>query len=242
MKACIIIPSRIGSTRLPSKPLSIINGKSLITRVYEACSKQIVLKVFVATDSIEIKKMIEENGGNVILTKSSLTSGTDRVHAALSAIDPDKNIYSHIINVQGDIPNIDPYLITELYEILQEADADIVTPAVLIKNKEHIQNPSIVKAVISFKNKTHGRALYFTRSAAPYGEGELYEHIGIYAYKREALEKFVSLPPSPLEIRESLEQLRALEAGMKIDIRITSERFMSVDTYSDLENARKLIK
>lgn len=239
MKTCIIIPARLASSRLPNKVLADINGKPMILRVYENCINSKCGDVFVATDSEEVKKIIENAGGKAIMTNPSLPSGTDRINAALQIIDPSKN-YSKIINVQGDVPNISTEVISSTSALMEKTNADITTPITLIKSLEKASKPNVVKAIVSFKDQNYGRALYFTRTVSPFGEGDFYEHIGLYVYSRKALETFVSLKPSTLEKRESLEQLRALENDMKIFVNLVDFEPISVDTPEDLEFAKKI--
>ena len=241
MKTCIIIPARLASSRLPSKVLADINGKPMILHVFNNCVKANCGDVFVATDSEDVKFIIEKAGGKAILTNPDLPSGTDRIHAALSIIDAEKTIYSHVINVQGDVPNISSEVISKTYSLLLKAKADITTPITLITDEAKKNKANVVKAIVSFKGNDFGKALYFTRSLAPSGEGNVYEHIGLYAYTRNALEKFVSSKPSTLEKRESLEQLRALENDMSIFVQLVDFTPISVDVMEDLENARKVI-
>lgn len=240
MKACIIIPARIGSSRLPSKVIADINGKMMIERVYEACISCKIGDVFVATDSEIVKQKIESIGGTAILTESNLPSGSDRIYNALTKIDPNKQ-YNYIINVQGDVPNISPQTIIDVKDLLVSSNADIATPICIIDEEAKKNKPSVVKAVVVFKGKDYGRAIYFTRSTCPSGDGDLYEHIGLYAYTRSALEKFVSLQQSPLEKRESLEQLRAIENDMIIYAKVVKDIPLSIDVIEDLERARKVI-
>jgi 3-deoxy-manno-octulosonate cytidylyltransferase (CMP-KDO synthetase) len=197
--------------------------------------------VFAATDSPNIQKAAQKAGAKAFLTNPGLPSGTDRIFAALKQNDLLEQ-FDVIVNVQGDVPNISPEVVLQTANLfLKDSDASVATAVLKIEDKKKLSNPNVVKAVVSLKQKDWGRALYFTRSAAPYGEGDFFEHIGIYAYKREALKRFVSLPPSPLEQREKLEQLRALEADMKINALITTFEPISVDSGADLERARKLI-
>jgi 3-deoxy-manno-octulosonate cytidylyltransferase (CMP-KDO synthetase) len=242
MKTCIIIPARLASTRLPEKVIADINGKPMIAHIYEACLKANCGDVFVATDNEKVKEIIESLGGRAVLTNPDLPSGTDRVHAALSIIDPKRTIYSRVINVQGDVPNIMASVISETNKLMDKIDADITTPVVLISDEAKKNKSSVVKPILSFKEKDYARALYFTRATSPYGEGPLYEHIGVYVYTRNAIEKFVSLSPSTLEKRESLEQLRALENDMKIYAQVVEHAPISVDIPEDLEMARKIMK
>ena len=243
MTVAIIIPARLASTRLPNKPLVDILGQTMITRVYKKAAQVPNVKVFVACDSQEIAQEIENNGGNAIITDPNLPSGTDRVYAASKLIDED---YDIIVNLQGDLPNIDPSVVTQAIAALQNSDADIATVASVITEKEEINDPNVVKIAISFNNgdEKSGNALYFSRCPIPYSKNQdqpYYHHIGIYAYKKSALERFVGLAPSLLEKQESLEQLRALENNMKIAVQIVDSNPLSVDTKEDLINVIKLI-
>ncbi len=238
MSVAIIIPARLASTRLLNKPLVDILGQTMIARVYKKAIQVNNAKVFVACDSNEVKQEIENLGGFAILTDSNLPSGTDRIYAALQEIDENFDI---IVNLQGDLPNIDPKTIEAAISAIKESDADIATVANIIDDEEEINDPNNVKVAISFKDqqKTSGIALYFSRSVIPYSKNDdqtYYHHIGIYAYKRKALERFVNLQPSQLEKRESLEQLRAMENDMKIAVKVVSDSPISVDTKRDLEN------
>ena len=242
MKPCIVIPARVNSTRLPNKVLCDINGKPMIVRVFENCKKSLISDVFVATDSPEVKNAIEKIGGRAFLTNPDLPSGTDRVFECLHKNGLDDK-FDIVVNVQGDVPNIEPALINQIYNLLLKfLNADIATAVIKITEKEKLSNPNVVKAVLSMKDKDSGKALYFTRALAPFGEGDVFEHVGIYAYRMKALKKFISLPPSPLEKREKLEQLRALENDMNIFAQIVDFKTISVDTEEDLIFARKMIK
>jgi 3-deoxy-manno-octulosonate cytidylyltransferase (CMP-KDO synthetase) len=237
MKSCIIIPARIASSRLPKKVLADINGKPMILRVFEACKKCEGIDVFVATDSLEVKGVIETVGGKAFMTDASLPSGTDRIFSAFMQLETAN--YDAIINVQGDVPNISSKVILSTLELLKKTpQADIATP--ITKTKDGLK-PNIVKAVFSTKGEDFGKAIYFTRTPAPFGEGDLFEHIGLYVYRKEALRRFVSLPPSPLELREKLEQLRAIENDMNIFVQIVDFKPISVDVEEDLTRAKKMI-
>jgi 3-deoxy-manno-octulosonate cytidylyltransferase (CMP-KDO synthetase) len=197
--------------------------------------------VVVATDSTEIKEAVEAHGLEAVMTRGDHESGSDRIYEALQLIDPNKE-FDAVINVQGDLPTIDPALIKTALQPLIEGPADIATLGVEISDIQEKTNPNVVKIVgspLAESNKL--RALYFTRATAPYGDGPLYHHIGLYAYRREALEKFVALGQSVLEIREKLEQLRALEAGMRIDVEVVQSFPLGVDTPEDLEKARQVL-
>lgn len=241
-KIAIIIPARLASTRLPNKPLADILGKSMIRRVYEKAVAAGLGEVYIACDGDEIAAEAKKIGANFVITDPNLPSGTDRIYAALQALGKDFDI---VINLQGDLPNIDPKVIKLAAHELLSSDCDIATIASKIKDAQEITNPNVVKIVIAFSDQDCGRALYFSRAAIPYSKEnaqDYYHHIGIYAYKTEALQKFVTLKPSLLEKRESLEQLRALENDMKIIVKIVDVHPLSVDTKEDLEAVIKQIK
>jgi 3-deoxy-manno-octulosonate cytidylyltransferase (CMP-KDO synthetase) len=231
----------MASTRLPGKPLADIAGKPMIVHVAERAVASGLGRVVVATDSTEIKEAVEAHGLEAVMTRGDHESGSDRIYEALQLIDPNKE-FDAVINVQGDLPTIDPALIKTALQPLIEGPADIATLGVEISDIQEKTNPNVVKIVgspLAESNKL--RALYFTRATAPYGDGPLYHHIGLYAYRREALEKFVALGQSVLEIREKLEQLRALEAGMRIDVEVVQSFPLGVDTPEDLEKARQVL-
>lgn len=237
MSALIIIPARMASTRLPGKPLADIAGSPMIVHVMRAAMAANAGPVWVACAEAEIKSAVEAAGGRAVLTDPDLPSGSDRVRQAAERIDPD-HAHDIIVNVQGDMPSIDPVLIAEVVKpLLGNPDIDIATAAVRTEIAAEINDPNVVKAVAA----ASGRALYFTRAAAPSGEGGVDHHIGIYAYRRRALEAFCALPPSPLEQRERLEQLRALEAGMYIHIQKVPVSPHGVDTPEDLARARVVL-
>lgn len=241
MNIAIIIPSRIGSTRLPNKPLSLINHKTMIERVCIQATKTMVKDIYVACDSNKIDNIIKKHNYNSIITEPELASGTDRIYQAYKKINKK---YDYIVNLQGDLPNIDPSIIDDAIKAAINNDYDITTLAYLISDKKEINDPNIVKIAIALNNKNDGgKALYFSRSPIPYSnnEGIFYHHIGIYVYKAKSLEKFVNLEQSELEKRESLEQLRALENNMNIYVKITNSRPISVDTKEDLKLVTKLI-
>lgn len=246
-KILTIIPARLASTRLPNKPLADIGGKPMILRVYEQAKKTNLGEVVVACDSQEIANIIENVGGKAIITNPDLPSGTDRIFVALQKM-PNHQEFEIIVNLQGDLPVIDPQVIIATAQLALKTNTDIATLASVIKDDEEINNPNVVKiaiALLSDNNpelgKRLGRALYFSRLAIPHGAKEYYHHIGIYAYKRVALEKFVSLSPSKLEKTESLEQLRALENQMSIAVQIVDSHPTSVDNPQDLERVRSLL-
>lgn len=239
--ALIVIPSRMASTRLPGKPLADIHGVPMIVHVWRRAMEADLGRVVVATDSNEIAAAIRAAGGEAQMTRPDHQNGTDRIFEAIQSLDPERKFRS-IVNVQGDLPTIEPRLIRTCLDVLAaEPVADIATIACEIVVAEERTNPNVVKAVGTPIGLNRLRALYFTRATAPSGEGPLYHHIGMYAYTRDALERFVALPPAPLEQRERLEQLRALEAGMRIDVGLVDTVPLGVDTPADLERARRLL-
>lgn len=241
LKTLTLIPARMASTRLPNKPLADICGKPMILHVADRAAAAGLGRTVVATDSEEVFAVVTASGHEVIMTRGDHESGSDRIHEALLKIDPSGEIDA-IVNVQGDLPTIDPDIIRRALLPLEDGPADIATLGVEIEEESEKTNPSVVKIVGSPQGtSTRLRALYFTRATAPYGEGPLYHHIGLYAYRRAALERFVALGPSPLEKREKLEQLRALEAGMRIDVEIVKTVPLGVDTQADLDRARILV-
>jgi len=241
MKPILLIPARMASTRLPGKPLADIGGVPMIVRVWARAVAAGLGPVVVASAEKAIVAAVEKAGGRAVLTDPALPSGSDRIWAALMAADP-QGAHDVVVNLQGDLPALDPEQLKTVVAALAKSGADIATLAAPIDNAADEANPAVVKAVVAWDAQERlGRALYFTRARAPGGEGTLYHHIGLYAYRREALESFVALPPSALEQREKLEQLRALEAGMSIAVARVDEAPLSVDTPADLEKARKLL-
>jgi 3-deoxy-manno-octulosonate cytidylyltransferase (CMP-KDO synthetase) len=239
--ALILIPSRMASTRLPDKPLADIHGAPMIVHVWQRAIEANLGRVVVATDSPEIATAIRSAGGEAQMTRADHQNGTDRIFEAVQSLDPERE-FGSIINVQGDLPTIEPRLIRTCLDVLTAAPGtDIATLACEIAVEEERTNPNVVKAVGTPIGPDRLRALYFTRSTAPSGPGPLYHHIGMYAYTRAALERFVALPPAHLEQRERLEQLRALEAGMRIDVGLVDTVPLGVDTPADLERARRLL-
>lgn len=227
----------MASTRLPNKPMVDIVGKTMIHRVYEQALLAGVGDVLIACDGEEIANEARKIGAKFVITNPALPSGTDRIYQALANINDQ---YQLITNLQGDLPNIDPAVIKNAVELATKSDCDIATVASIIKNNHEIDNPNVVKIAIGQNN----RALYFSRSAIPFSKDkdqQYFHHIGIYVYKKPALEKFVKLPCSALEKRESLEQLRALENSMSIAVGIVDAHPLSVDTKEDLEIIRNLI-
>lgn len=214
----------------------------MIVHVWRRAMESQIADVVVATDDTEIFAVVEAAGGKAVMTRADHPSGSDRIWEALQQIDP-QGRYSIILNVQGDLPTLDPALLHELVRPFSDPMVDITTLAAMIDNERDLNSPSVVKPVIAFSNASQkrGRCLYFSRATVPHGEGAHYHHIGLYGYRRKTLEQFVSLPPSPLELREKLEQLRALEAGMRIEITIVDTQPLGVDTQEDLEKARSLL-
>jgi len=237
----LLIPARMAASRLPGKPLADIGGVPMIVRVWARAMAAGLGPVVVAAGEAEIVAAVEAAGGRAVLTDPDLPSGSDRVWAALQALDPDGR-HDVIVNLQGDLPALDPAQLQAVTGALASSGADIATLAAPIDTHADRVNPAVVKAVVAWgADGQIGRALYFTRATAPSGDGLLWHHVGLYAYRREALESFVALPPSPLEQREKLEQLRALEAGMTIAVARVDAPPLSVDTPEDLERARSLL-
>ncbi len=239
MTPLVLIPARMASTRLPAKPLVRIGGVPMIVRVLRQAEAAGLGPVAVAAGEVEIVRVVEEAGGRAVLTNPGLPSGSDRIHAALKTLDPGGR-HDVVVNLQGDLPAIDPEQIRAVVAALAESGADIATLAAEITDRAERDNPSVVKAVVAWSEGGRlGRALYYTRATAPAGEGPLFHHVGIYAYRRDALMRFVALPPSPLETREKLEQLRALEANMSIAVARVDSVPLSVDTHGDLAKANQ---
>ncbi|HVU20325.1 MAG TPA: 3-deoxy-manno-octulosonate cytidylyltransferase [Rhizomicrobium sp.] len=241
MKPIVLIPARMASTRLPGKPLADIGGVPMIVRVWRQAVAANVGPVVVAAAEHEIREAIEIAGGRAVMTAPDLPSGSDRIYAALEHIDRE---FAHdvVVNLQGDLPALDPAYIKQVVDTLAATGADIATLAAEIDDEADRNNPNVVKPVVAWgAGEDRGRALYFTRATAPHGDGPLFHHVGIYAYTRNALARFVKLPPSTLEKREKLEQLRALEAGMSIAVARVPDVPLSVDTPEDLKKARELI-
>ncbi|GAO98251.1 3-deoxy-manno-octulosonate cytidylyltransferase [Caedimonas varicaedens] len=234
MNPIIIIPARMASTRLPGKPLANLAGKPMIVRVLERGLEADVGPVIVACDDLRVAEVVRDAGGKVCMTDSQLPSGSDRVYAALSSVDPEER-YNIVINLQGDSPTTESALIRASLKGLKETDFDISTIAIKKENLEEIHNPNICKiALVGSENETVRRALYFSRSVIPAGGNVFYYHIGLYAYRRFALKKFVENPPSGLEIVERLEQLRALEIGLSIGVTLVNSVPQEVNTPEDL--------
>jgi len=236
----VLIPARMASTRLPGKPLADIAGKPMVIQVALRATEAAIGRVVVAVDEQEVFDVVAGAGFEVVMTSKDHQSGSDRIFEALAKVDPDGKI-EYIVNVQGDLPTIEPETVRASLRPLQDPAVDIATLTIAIDDEADKTAPHIVKVVGSPLSETRMRALYFTRATAPYGEGPLYHHIGLYTYRRSALERFVALGPSTLEKRESLEQLRALEAGMRIDVEIVDTVPLGVDTPADLEKARRIL-
>lgn len=241
-EALIVIPARLKATRLPDKPLALIEGVPMIVHVWRRAMEAECGPVLVATDAPTVQDAILKAGGEAMLTSDQHQSGSDRIYEALTRLDQGRK-FTSIVNLQGDLPTLDPSLVRACLATIQGGKADIGTLAAEIRREEERTDPNVVKVVGSpLENPRALRALYFTRATAPYGDGPLYHHIGIYAYTREALERFVKLPPSALEKRERLEQLRALEAGLRIDVALVDTVPLGVDTPTELARARELLK
>jgi 3-deoxy-manno-octulosonate cytidylyltransferase (CMP-KDO synthetase) len=236
----VLIPARMASTRLPGKPLADICGLPMIVQVALRARDADVGRIVVAVDHQDTFDAVTAAGFEAVMTRVDHQSGSDRIHEALLKCDPEGQA-KVVINVQGDLPTIEPETIRAALKPLENPAVDIATLTVEIEDEDEKTNPNVVKVVGSPISGDRLRALYFTRTKAPHGTGPLYHHIGLYAYRRAALETFVSLPPSTLEKRESLEQLRALEAGMRIDVQIVRSIPLGVDTPADLEKARRLL-
>jgi 3-deoxy-manno-octulosonate cytidylyltransferase (CMP-KDO synthetase) len=234
----VVIPARMASTRLPGKPLADINGKSMILHMLDRGREADIGPVAVACGGLEIAEAVRAAGGRAVLTDPCLPSGSDRVHAALAELDP-RGRHDVVVNLQGDFPTLDPNGLRLVITPLADATVDIGTLVVPIKDEAEANTSSFVKAVCAFEpGQTIAPALYFSRQAIPWGPGPRWHHVGIYAYRRTVLDRYVSLPPSPLERRESLEQLRALENGMRIACVRMEHGPFGVDTPEDLERAR----
>jgi 3-deoxy-manno-octulosonate cytidylyltransferase (CMP-KDO synthetase) len=240
----VLIPARMAATRLPGKPLLDIAGLPMIVHVARRAEAAAVGRVAVATDAPEIAAAVTAHGFEAVMTGTNHPSGSDRIYEALGKLDP-RGETDIVVNLQGDFPTILPGNIRDVLAPLADPAVDIATLAAEIHTEEEALNPNVVKLVGSPLSPPASpkrlRALYFTRATAPWGDGPRYHHIGLYAYHRAALERFVALPPSPLELREKLEQLRALEAGMRIDVTIVDTVPRGVDTPADLETARRAL-
>lgn len=237
----VLIPARMGSTRLPGKPLADIHGEPMIVHVWRRAMEAAVGPVAVACAEPEIAEAVTAAGGRAVLTDPDHASGTDRIFEALEILDPN-GIHKVVINMQGDLPTLDPEVVQTIATLLEPAGAEISTLAAEIGDLAEAGDPSVVKAVVSLGDDGRtGRALYFSRAAVPTGDGPLLHHIGIYGFTRVALARFVATPPTALEKRERLEQLRALETGMRIDVALVDTVPLGVDTPAQLEEARAIL-
>jgi len=236
----VLIPARMSSTRLPGKPLADIHGEPMIAHVWRRAVEAGVGPVLVAADDERVIAAVEAAGGRAVMTRPDHNSGSDRIFEALGAYDP-AGRHDVVVNLQGDLPTIEAEAVHAALAPLDDVAVDIATLATPIRRAEERDDPNVVKAVATEVAPGRLRALYFTRARAPWGEGPLLHHIGLYAYRREALARFVALKPSPLEKRERLEQLRALEAGMRIDVALVAAAPLGVDTPEELERARAML-
>jgi 3-deoxy-manno-octulosonate cytidylyltransferase (CMP-KDO synthetase) len=238
-RAIVLIPARMASTRLPGKPLADIGGQPMIVHVLRRAEAAGIGPAVVATDSEAIAAAVEKAGGRAVMTRSDHVSGSDRIYEALEALDPE-HVYDVVVNVQGDLPTVEPADIRAALKPLSDRSVDIATLAAEIGDPAELTNPNVVKAIGTLVAPGHLRATTFTRANAE-GPGPHYHHIGLYAYRRAALERFVKLPPSANEQREKLEQLRALDAGMRIDVVVVKSVPLGVDTPEELAKARALL-
>lgn len=237
----VVIPARLASKRLPNKPLADINGKPMIVHMLERGLEADIGPVAVACGDAAIADAVRRAGGRAVMTDPALPSGSDRVHAALAELDPDRR-HDVVVNLQGDVPTLPPHWLRAIVAPMDELAFDISTVVVPIQSEEEANTASFVKAACAFgEHETVAPALYFSRQPIPWGEGPRWHHVGIYAFRRAALDRFVALPPSPLERREELEQLRALEAGMRIACVRLEHGLFGVDTPADLERARQIL-
>jgi 3-deoxy-manno-octulosonate cytidylyltransferase (CMP-KDO synthetase) len=239
-RTLVLIPARMAATRLPGKPLLDIAGLPMIVHVLRRAEAANIGRVAVATDTAEIAAAVRSHGGEAVMTSADHLTGSDRIFEALGKLDPSARA-EIVINLQGDFPTIHPDHIRDVLGPLDDPAVDIATLAAEIHTEEESSNPNVVKAIGSRLSERRLRALYFSRAAAPWGDGPRYHHVGLYAYRRSALQRFVALPPSPLELQEKLEQLRALEAGMRIDVTIVDTVPRGVDTPADLETTRRIL-
>ena len=241
-KPLIVIPTRLAATRLPHKPLADIHGKPMIVHVWEKAVQANVGPVIIASGDQEILDVVQSFGGEGVLTDPALPSGTDRVKAGVDLYDPQGH-YNLIINIQGDLPTLEPSLVRHVLDPFDDPEVTMATLAALIEDPEELSDNNVVKIALSLKDEgSIGRALYFSRNIVPSGKGPHYHHIGLYAYTRACLNRFVTLPVNPLETRERLEQLRALAHGIRIDVRVVSTKApFGVDTQADLEKAIRVM-
>ena len=236
----VIIPARLAATRLPNKPLADIAGTPLIIRIWRCAMAAGIGRVVVACGDIEIQRVVENAGGEAVMTDPELISGSDRVAAAVEAVDAE-GAHDIVINLQGDVPEISAIELQAVLKPFNDPAVDMSTVATVMNFADR-DDPNSVKAVLSLPaGHKIGRALYFSRATVPSGEGPLYHHFGLYGFRRDALRRFVRLPPSPLEIRERLEQLRALDAGMCVGVTIIERALREVNTPEDLEREPSLL-
>ncbi len=240
MNPIVVVPARLHATRLPRKPLALIAGEPMIVHVWRRAMETGLGPVLVAVDDEAIGEVVTRAGGRAVLTRQDHPSGTDRIAEALAGIDP-QALHDVVINFQGDLPTVAPHVSRQTASLLDDPDVALATAVALIADPREAEAASVVKMVGSPLGGGRFRALYFTRVRAPWGEGPLYHHIGLYAWRRAAFQRFVSLPPSTLERRERLEQLRALEAGMRVDAVLVDDVPLGVDTPDDLARARLLL-
>lgn len=235
----IVIPARMASARLPGKPLAMIAGRPMILHVLAIAQEADAGPVLVACADVEIAEVVRAAGGTAILTDPALPSGSDRISAALQAFDA-SGAFDTVLNLQGDLPTLPPDYLARVLAALHHAEYDITTLAAMIRSDAEAANTAVVKVAAALgPDHPIGPALYFSRTAIPWGGGPLFHHVGLYGYRRSVLERFVALPPSPLERRESLEQLRALEAGMRIGCALVDAAPFGVDTPEDLQRVRR---
>ncbi|MCS6877310.1 MAG: 3-deoxy-manno-octulosonate cytidylyltransferase [Geminicoccaceae bacterium] len=242
-RTIVLIPARLAATRLPGKPLAAIAGEPMIVHVWRRAVEADLGRVVVAAADPPIAEAVARAGGEAVVVPDELPSGTDRIFRALLRLDPERR-FARIVNLQGDLPTIDPADLARVVEPLERLGCDLSTLAVESADPEDRARFQVVKVIPSFlpEDPTLARALYFTRAPAPWGEGPIWHHIGVYAFTRAALERFCALAPSPLERREKLEQLRALEAGMTIGVKLVASAPFGVDTPEDLERARRVLE
>src|SRR3984885_10693729 len=233
-------PAPRTAPRLPGKPLADINGAPMIVHVWRRAMEADIGPVWVAADDPRVMQAVVSAGGKAVMTRFDHPSGSDRIFEALGAVDAD-GVHDIVVNIQGDLPTIEPSIVRACLAPLAEAAVDIATLATPITCEHEKDDPNVVKVIATELDSSRLRALYFTRARAPWGDGRLLHHIGLYAYRRDALRRFVAAPPSPLERREKLEQLRALEAGMRIDVALVDTAPLGVDAPEDLERARVML-
>jgi 3-deoxy-manno-octulosonate cytidylyltransferase (CMP-KDO synthetase) len=236
----VLIPARMAATRLPGKPLLDIAGLPMIVHVLRRAEEAELGRVVVATDDQAIAEAVARAGGEAVMTRADHPNGSARIHEAVERLDPEGR-YGIVVNLQGDLPTVEAETVAACFAPLSDPEVDIATVATRIERAEDRADPNVVKVVGTHRSPTRLRALYFTRATAPWGNGPLFHHIGLYSYRREALRRYVTLPPSELETRERLEQLRALEAGMRIDVELVAAQPLGVDTPAELERARAIL-